>query len=188
MRVHDDPNPYAYDAERLDWFSRFTLTPVDPDDIAARLSAGAVLETADIPRCLSTKAHTDCETGVGLYRMVQLWGTPNVPGTTAGALDRDREQTTWQYLFEVTYDREEDDDPAIPASFLLSVYDYRTDVSAGLSGFRAGDADRGTVLEPATSAVPSVDLPPDEFVAGVVGLVLNMVDEPVPATYKELWL
>lgn len=186
--MRDVPNPYAADAERREWFSRFTLTPVAPGDLEARLSAGESLATTDIPAYLSQKAHTDCETGVALYRLVQLWGTPNVPGRTAGDVRIERDRTTWQYLFDVEYDRRDADEPDVPDSFRLSVYDYKTDVSAGLSGFGAASGDVGTVHEPSEAPVPAVELPPEAFLVGVVGLVLNMVDQPVPATFKELWL
>lgn len=189
MRDRDLPNPYAYGPERREWFSRFTLSPVAPADVEARLADGRALETTDLPSYLGTKAHTDAETGVCLYRLVQLWGTPNVPELTAGGVARERAQTTWQYLFEASYDRGDDDAEAVPDRFLLSVYDFRTDLSTGLSGFRSTDDGLGTVHEPSVAPVGPVEpLPPDAFLEGVVSLVLNMVDEPVPATYKELWI
>lgn len=182
------PNPYATDRNRLEWYARFSLTPVDPAAIQARLDGGETLDTMDLPTYLSQQALTDCETGVGLYRLVQLWGTPNVPGRVAGAIEADRSRTTWQYLFDVSYDRGPDDDPAVPERFLLSVYDYKTDISAGLSRFVEPSSSEGSVDEPHETGFPADELPPDPFLTGVVGLVLNMVDEAVPATFKELWV
>ena len=188
MSVHDVPNPYATDGQRLDWYQRFTLRPTAPGEINERLADGGAIETTDIPTYLGRKAHTDCETGVALYRLVQLWGTPNVPGMTAGAMQLERDRTTWQYLFDVEYDRAEDDDPDVPTSFRLSVYDYKTDVSAGLSGFGTAEDSVGTVCEPTEAVVGSVTVPPEAFLEGVMGLVLNMVDEAVPATFQERWV
>lgn len=182
------PNPYATDGERFDWFQRFTLRPMPPSEITERLRAGEALETTDIPGYLGQKAQTECETGVALYRLVQLWGTPNVPGRTAGALEVERDRTTWQYLFDVDYEPRPEDGQEIPESFRLSVYDYKTDVSAGLSGFGEPDEGDWAIVEPHGSAVPSVTLPPDAFLEGVMALTLNMVDQAVPATYKELWV
>lgn len=181
-------NPYATDGERLDWYQRFDLTPTPPGLINEELRSGAAIETMDLPGYLGHPAETDCETGVALYRLVQLWGTPNVPGRTAGAMELDRDRTTWQYLFDVEYDRREADESSVPSSFRLSVYDYKTDVSAGLSGFGEPDGGDWAIEEPQEAAVPSVTPPPDDFLKGVVGLALNMVDEAVPATYKELWV
>lgn len=186
--MRNAPNPYAFDGERLDWFQRFSLTPTPPREINEQLADGAALETMDLPSYLGTKARTDCETGVALYRLVQLWGTPNGPGMTAGAMQVDRERTTWQYLFDVAYDRRAEDAETVPASFRLSVYDYKTDVSAGLWDLVPTDDGDGTVREPAESALESVSPPPDAFLEGVVSLVLNMVEEAVPSTYQELWV
>lgn len=180
------PNPYATDGDRFEWYQRFTLRPTAPREINERLRAGEAIETTDIPGYLGHRARTECETGVALYRLVQLWGTPNVPGVTAGAVEFERDRTTWQYLFDVDYEPRPDDD--VPESFRLSVYDYKTDVSAGLSGFGPTEDDVGTVYEPRETVVPSVSPPPEDFLEGVVGLVLNMVDQPVPATYKEQWV
>lgn len=182
------PNRYAADADRLDWFQRFTLRPTEPSEINRRLGDGRALETTDIPTYLGSKAETECETGVALYRLVELWGTPNVPGMTAGAIQFERDRTTWQFLFDVDYERRPEDETAVPDSFRLSVYDYKTDVSAGLSGFGETDDRVGTVREPGEAVASSVTPPPDEFLEGVMGLVLNMVDEPVPASYKEYWV
>ena len=186
--MRDVPNPYATDGERYDWYQRFTLTPTPPATVNERLGEGAALETMDIPGYLGPPAETDCETGVALYRLVQLWGTPNVPGLTAGAMQLDRDRTTWQYLFDVEYEPRESDGDDVPTSFRLSVYDHKTNVSAGLSGFGEAGEDGRFVREPVDEPVPSVAVPPDEFLEGVVALALNMVDQAVPATYKERWI
>lgn len=188
VAVRSDPNPYATDGERFDWFQRFTLQPTAPSEIAGRLRGGEAIETTDIPSYLGPKAQTECETGVALYRLVQLWGTPNVPGLTAGAMELERDRRTWQYLFDVDYEPRPEDVEAVPKSFRLSVYDYKTDVSAGLSGFGPTGNDIGAVHEPSEDVVESVSVPPDDFLEGVMALALNMVDQPVPATYKELWV
>lgn len=182
--MRDAPNPYATDGERFEWFQRFDLQPTAPGEINDRLQAGEAIETMDIPGYLGPPARTECETGVALYRLVQLWGTPNVPGMTAGAIQLERDRTTWQYLFDVDYEpRPADDD--VPESFRVSVYDHKTDVSAGLAGFGEGEP---FVKAPTGDPVPSVSPPSDAFLEGVMALVLNMVDEAVPATYKERWV
>lgn len=175
---------YAYDRTDLAFFERFSLEPVSPTEIDTRLDAGERLTTLDIPNHLDRQMVVESETGVALYRLVQLFGTPNVPGLTAGADQRERERTTWQYLFRVGFDREDED---IPEEFLLSMYDYKTNVSTGLS---AWDSDGGGITEPAADieACPAVSPPPDEFLVRVVQLVLNVTEEPVPATFEGLWV
>lgn len=181
----DGASRYATDVDRFNWYQRFSLTPASPSDVNERLADGQALETMDIPSYLSERARTDCETGVALYRLVQLWGTPNVPGMTAGAMQLERDRTTWQYLFDVDYEPRPKDGEDVPESFRLSVYDHKTDVSAGLSGFGEGEP---FVKAPTDEPVPSVSPPPDAFLEGVMALALNMVDQAVPATYKERWV
>lgn len=183
--MRDAPNPYATDGERFEWFQRFDLQPTAPGEINERLQAGEAIETMDIPGYLGPPARTECETGVALYRLVQLWGTPNVPGMTAGAMQLERDRTTWQYLFDVDYEPRPADGDDVPESFRLSVYDHKTDASAGLSGFGEGEP---FVKAPTDEPVPSVSPPPDAFLEGVMALALNMVDQAVPATYGERWV
>jgi hypothetical protein len=188
VAVRNVSSPYATTPERLDWFQRFNLAPTAPSVINERLRNGESIVTMDIPSYLGPTADTDCETGVALYRLVQLWGTPNVPGMTAGAMEFDRERTSWQYLFDVAYDRRDEDGEDIPETFRLAVYDYKTDVSAGFADFVETDEAIGTVEDPDGEPVPAAAMPPDHFLEGVMALALNMVDEAVPATYKELWI
>lgn len=181
---------YGYGPDEREWFERFDFRPADPDEIAARLADGESLQSLDVPSHLDRKLVPSAETGTSLYRLVQLFGLPNVPGLRAGggALGRERYRTTWQYLFEVSYEPTADDGPDVPTSFLLSVYDYGTDVSCGLSAW--SDDGAGTVEEPVADAAdaPAVRPPGEEFLVGVAQLVLNVIEEPVPATYEGLWI
>lgn len=180
----DEMNPYGYDEDDLEWFDRFEMRPVDPDELRVRLEGDDVVETLDLPTYLDEPLLTDVETGSALYRLVQLFGTPNVPGLEAGADQPPREQTTWQYLFELEYDSPDGD----RRTFHLSVYDYKTDVSAGLSTFAdRPEADRHAV-EPSVDPPAGLVVPEGDFLVGLVTLVSNVVDEPVPATYRDLWV
>lgn len=183
---HGRRDTYGYSEADLEWFDRFTLTPVAPSAVSDHTDA--TLETLDIPSHLGRQLVVEVDPGAALYRLVQLFGTPNVPGFEAGGVARERTVTTWQYLFEVNYDpREEGEDP--PTTFLLSVYDYKTDVSTGLSVWNRS-SDENAILDPVESAddLPLASIPDDEFLEGVVQLVLNMIEEPVPATHKQLWV
>lgn len=200
----DGPLPGGYDEESLDWFERFSVEPADPQAIQRRLAEGQVLETLDVPSHLDRDLSVEPGTGLVLYRLVQLFGTPNVPGRVAGGDQADRNVTTWQYLFDVTFESEgeEDQEPGDeedPERFLLSIYDYRTGVSVGLSAWRERESKRPRnvdgvselgVRPPTGTPVdcPGVDPPDEEFLEGLLQLALNVVEEPVPATYKELWV
>jgi hypothetical protein len=190
---------FDHDRSNVDWFDRFTVEPASPTEIGRRLD-GAALATLDIPDLLDRKLVAEVETGVALYRLVQLFGTPNVPVGVAGAPQSDRESTTWQYLFAVSFDAEGTDVDA-PTEFLLSIYDYRTDVSVGLSAWadrgigadRSGDEPAGEdgagVRDPTGDPTGWPARIPDEtFLVGLVELALNVTEEPVPATYKRLWV
>lgn len=188
MTVDDRPtHGYEYGPDEVAWFEAFDLGPVEPSAIERRLDAGDVLETVDVPSNLNRSLVVQAGTGDALYRLVQLFGTPNVPGLEAGADQPDREKTTWQYLFEATYDPNDEDPNA--GRYLLSVYDYKTKVSVGLSTWVEPDEpiDRA-VFEPGDELPDQLDLPDEEFLVGLVQLVLHVVDDPVPATYKDLWV
>lgn len=190
MSPTNHPNPYEHGEEKLDWFDRFTVEPVDPNEIRERLDRGKVLETVDIPEYLGRKLVVDPEAGLVLYRLVQLFGTPNVPKFEAGGNATERDVTTWQYLFRVTFDPERNDEPV--EEFLVSVYDFKTDPSTGLSTWRdPGEHPPERQLRPPTGSAAdcrAVELPDEEFLTGIVQLILNVIEEPVPATYKDLWV
>lgn len=186
MTVHErHTDPYEYDDEKLAWFEQFDVRPLALEVIQERLASGEVLETVDLPSYLGKRLIVGADTGLVLYRLTQLFGTPNVPGLEAGGDQPERETTTWQYLFRVTYDPG-GDEPV--EEYLLSIHDRRTDVSVGLAGWRDGDGDERAVPEPAEEN-EAVSVPDDEeFLVGLVQLALNVVEEPVPATYKDLWV
>lgn len=182
----DRDDSYGYDDEKLEWFQRFDLRPVGPATIRERVDDGDVLRTLDLPRHLGRQLVVEPETGVALYRLVQLFGTPNVGVWTAGTAMPERDVTTWQYVFDATY--AEPDGP--DRELLLSIYDHKTEVSTGLSCWETpGDDDDARPIAPPNEVVPErLDLPDETFCEGIVQLVLNVVEEPVPATFKELWV
>lgn len=179
----DRDDTYGYDDEKLEWFERFDMRPVDPATIEERIADGEVLKTVDLPMHLDRQLVVDPETGMALYRLIQLFGTPNVTVWTAGSGMPDRDVTSWKYLFDVTFSGEDSED----RQFLLSIYDHKTEVSVGLSLWdKVGD--EGPVPEPMASPPEGFELPDEKFCEGLVQLTLNVVEEPVPATFKELWV
>jgi hypothetical protein len=191
---------FVYDVERSQRLQGFTLQPVAPEAIEARLAAGDRLAVVDLPGRLDRRLHVDAGTGTVLYRLVELFGTPNVPGFEAGADQPPRERTTWRYLFETTYEPVpegeigiDDGETAVwatPRECLVAVYDWKTNVSVGVATWEpAGLDDRAAQLpEPGADG----DLPPgvdaEPFLVGLVQLVVATVEEPVGATYKGQWI
>jgi len=191
---------FVYDVERSQRLQGFTLQPVAPEAIEARLAAGDRLAVVDLPGRLDRRLHVDAGTGTVLYRLVELFGTPNVPGFEAGADQPPRERTTWRYLFETTYEPVpegeigiDDGETAVwatPRECLVAVYDWKTNVSVGVATWEpAGLDDRAAQLpEPGADG----DLPPgvdaEPFLVGLVQLVVATVEEPVGATYEGQWI
>ncbi len=191
-RPYDTPQDgYRYLPEHVAALEeRITMRPVPPAEIRRR-AEDATLVTADIPDYLDSGLAPEADTAIALYRLVQLFGTPNVPGLEAGADQDSRERVTWQYLFEVTDDGGEGEDGR-EREYLLSVYDDRTNVSAGLSEFRPHDEDGVPVpggdrvaVEPTGDPLPG-GMPDDPYLRDVVRLVLSTVEHAVEATYKGL--
>lgn len=177
---------YRYGPEELAKLDQtLTLEPVAPGDIEDHAAAGETLVTMDIPGHLQRGLAPDADTSIALYRLVQLFGTPNVPGLEAGADQPGRERTTWQYLFRATHTP--DDEEAPDRELLVSVYDDRTNISVGLSEWHDLDDDPERVApEPTDDPLPSGEIPPEEFLVNLVKLVLSMVEHAVEATYKDL--
>jgi hypothetical protein len=183
---------YRYDPEEIAEFQeRLTVEPVAPSAIREQVDDGRVLATMDIPRYLQRGVALDTDTSIALYRLVQLFGTPNLPGLEAGADQPPRELTTWQYLFRVTDAPESGPE----RTFLVSVYDYKTDVSVGLSEWYSpepGDDPGRVALGPSPDPLPSATgengerIPDEPILETFVQLVLSMVEHAVEATYKGL--
>lgn len=181
---------------------RVSMEPVDPAAIEERLDGGEVLVTTDIPSYLGRSIAVEADTAIGLYRLVQLFGTPNVPGLEAGADQPQREQTTWQYLFEFTIEPPADPGDAPGAgtesreigtadaggatTHLVSVYDRRTNLSVGVSEFHPDADARRPGPEPTADPLPSGEVPDEADLELVVKLVLSTVEHAVEATYEGL--
>lgn len=179
-----EQDSYRYGPEDVaDIDERITFEPVPPREIDDHLDAGEVLATLDIPGYLERGIAPDADTSIVLYRLVQLFGTPNVPGLEAGADQPDRDRTTWQYLFRVTDDA--GDGP--PEEHLVSVYDHKTNLSVGVSEWHRPEDHPGRVApEPSLETLPSGEIPPEETLELFVQLVLSTVEHAVAATYEGL--
>ncbi|MFC7098534.1 hypothetical protein [Halobaculum marinum] len=178
MPVDIRDHPQAPPAEEL---QGFTLIPVSREEIASRQADGETLAEADLtaerddvyveldPDPTDRGTHDDI--GTALYRLVQLFGTPNVPGFDAGGDLSDREHTTFKYLFRLVNDADEGD-RTLPDEWLVTAFDKKARLGVGL-------ADWDGEVDP-------------EHVDGAVGLVslalvTNVVSEPIETSVEDNW-
>ncbi|WP_435064027.1 hypothetical protein [Halobaculum sp. EA56] len=178
MAVDIREHPQAPPVEEL---REFTLVPVAREEVRDRRDAGEELREANLresredvyveldPDPTERGAHDDI--GTALYRLVQLFGTPNVPGYDAGDDVSDREDTTFKYLFRLVNEADESD-RTLPDEWLVTAFDWHTELGVGLAEWG--------------------DDPDPEAVDGAVGLVslalvTNVVSEPVQCVYKDKW-
>lgn len=182
------PGGDAYAMESQAAFDRLealNIEPVAPGRVADRFEAGETLVTVDIPSHLGPKLVVDADTSIALYRLVQLFGTPNLTeraGLTAGTDQRTRETRTWQYLFDGSYEPEDGQ----RREFLVSIYDYKTDTSIGVSAWQEGGDSGEACPEPLEEPPAWMDLPEEDLLVGLVHLLRTSVEFPVKATFNEL--
>lgn len=172
------------DAPPVEELRGFTLVPVARETIERRREDGEELREVNLresrddvtvelePDPVSTDRTDDV--GTALYRLVQLFGTPQVPGFEAGSDVSWREDTTYKYLFRLT--RQPDgatDDRTLPEEWLVTVFDWHLELGVGLAGW-SGDG-----VDPADydDAVGLVTL----------ALVTNVVTESVECEYEGIW-
>ena len=169
------------DAPSLEELREFTLVPVAREEIEARYADGEDLrelnlreERGDVYVELNPnpdESGATLDIGMVLYRLVQLFGTPQVPGYEAGGDVSGREDTTFKYLFRVS--RNGDGDGSLPAEWLVTVFDSHVDLGVGLAGWSGDDVD------PAEYG--------DDVVLVSLALATNVVTEPVTCAYEDKW-
>lgn len=180
MDIRDHP-----EAPPVEELAELTMVPIDPAEIEAKLAQGVELQEYDLrenrddvyvelePDPLETGYGDDI--GTALYRLTQLFGTPNVPGYEAGSDVSDREDTTFKYLFRVEAGEYEgfEGDRQLPDSWLVTVYDWHVDL--GVSTAAWGDDDH----DPTGYG--------DDVALVSLALATNVVTEPVECEYKDVW-
>ncbi|KTG09936.1 hypothetical protein AUR64_09955 [Haloprofundus marisrubri] len=166
------------DAPDLETLGDITLEPVSADEIRQRLDDGDTLledqlrERDDIDAYVELNRRTQGgeygDIGTALYRLVQLFGTPQLPGYEAGSDISERSDETFKYLFRVSADSEE-----LPDEWLVTVHDWHVDLGVCLAGWESD----GAAPAEMDTAVGLVSL----------ALVTNVVTEPVQCEFKDIW-
>lgn len=165
------------DAPDLSNLGEFVVEPISPDEIRNRRDDGEELHEVNLLEHENVDAYIELEPnpdkpgmnidiGTALYRLVQLFGTPQFEEYVAGNDISWRDDETFKYLFEVT--REETDD-----QWLITVHDWRVRLGVSLAGW-SSDLDGDT---------PEVD--PGEAIS-LLALVTNVVSEPVLCEHEDV--
>jgi hypothetical protein len=133
-------HPDAPDFEDL---QDILIEPVPRAEIEERRDDGDVLvednvrerEDLNVVAYLSgdpDAAETD-NIGVPLYRLVQLFGTPQLPELQAGEDISGRRDATFKYLFRVTHKGSPDE---LPTKWLMTIHDSHVRFAASVAEWR----------------------------------------------------
>lgn len=163
------------DSPDLDELQEYVFEPVPPAEIERRREAGDELREVNLLDHEAVDAHVTLENprekrsidiGTVLYRLVQLFGTPQFSEYRAGEDISWRDDETFKYLFTVTAQDDGDE-------WLITVHDWRVRLGVSLAAWDSeidGDA-------------PPVD---EEDALALLRLVTNVVTEPVLCEHKEI--
>ncbi|ODR82313.1 hypothetical protein BG842_00945 [Haladaptatus sp. W1] len=154
------------------------IEPVSRSEIEARRDDGDVLvednvrerEDLNVVAYLSgdpDAAETD-NIGVPLYRLVQLFGTPQLPELQAGEDISGRMDSTFKYLFRVTHKGTPGE---LPTEWLMTIHDSHVRFAASVAEWR--DAETEFTAD-------------SKLALTTYALALELVLEPVECVYEGL--
>ncbi|WP_158057448.1 hypothetical protein [Halorussus halophilus] len=169
-------HPDAPDFEQL---QNVVLDPVTQEEIQRRRHDGEVLvedvvnerDDLDVRAPVSNEPGEpiDGDVGTVLYRLVQLFGTPQFPEYMAGEDISDRHETTYKYLFRA---RVEDDSDELPDEWLMTIQDWRVELGVSVAEWR--DSDESFTAD-STTALTSLTL------------AQNVTASAVECDYEDIW-
>jgi hypothetical protein len=160
----------------LDELGEFIIEPVPPAEIQTRRDRGEVLVETNLMDHDAVDAYVELgdpergireNVGTVLYRLVQLFGTPQLPEFRAGTDISHRTDATFKYLLEVS-ETDPDDPPA--RDWLITVHDWHVRLGVSLADWSDDPEDR-----PSVEKSEAIDL---------LALVNNAVTEPVECEYE----
>lgn len=173
MPIDIEEHPEAPSPEEL---GEFVVEPVPLETIRERRERGEHLVETNLLEHDEVNVYVELDdpgpghenVGTVLYRLVQLFGTPQFPEFFAGNDITDRADTTFKYLLEV---HETDEDGRSERNWLVTVHDWHVRFGVSLAAW-SEDPDDEPAVEP-TEAVP------------LVALLTNAVTEPVECEFEE---
>lgn len=171
------------EAPSLEEMGEFVVEPVAPDVIRDnRENEGLALVETNLLEHPDIDAYIELgdpnapanDIGTVLYRLVQIFGTPQLPEYAAGRDISWRSDDTFKYLLRVRRGATEDS-PADQADgqWLVTVFDHHVRVGVGLAEWRE-DPTAELSVDPA-EAIP------------ILAVIANGVREPVACEYDDAW-
>ncbi len=143
MDIRDHPD--APDFEDLE---DVLVEPVPQSEIEARREDGELLiednvrnrEDLNVIAYISgdTEATDTKNIGVPLYRLIQLFGTPQLPEFQAGEDISGRRDATFKYLFRVTHKGDPDE---LPSEWLMTIHDSHVRFAASVAEWRSDNTE-----------------------------------------------
>jgi hypothetical protein len=177
MSVDIRKHPDAPDPELL---QDIFIEPIPLEEIERKRDEGSLLvednirerEDLDVIAYLSPEANGEdaVSVGIGLYRLIQLFGTPQMPEYHAGEDISSRTDETFKYLFRA-YREEADENDELPEEWLFTIHDSSVRYAASVAEWRDDD-------EPFTAD--------DQVALTTYALAQQLVAEPVEAVYEDV--
>ncbi|WP_115862322.1 hypothetical protein [Halorussus litoreus] len=177
MAVEIRKHPDAPDRETL---QNLLVEPVSVEEIEREREDGRVLvednvrerDDLDVIAYLSPEPDGEdaVSVGVGLYRLVQLFGTPQISDYHAGEDISWRTDETFKYLFRARRE-EADEDDDLPEEWLFTVHDSHVRYAASVAEWR--DEDGQFTAD-------------DPLALTTYALAQQLVVEPVEAVYEDI--
>ncbi len=138
-------HPDAPDFEEL---QDILIEPVPQSEIETRREDGARLVEDNVRdrEDLNVVAYVSGDTtatdakniGVPLYRLIQLFGTPQLPELQAGEDISGRRDATFKYLFRVTHKGDPDE---LPSEWLMTIHDSHVRFAASVAEWGTENTD-----------------------------------------------
>lgn len=177
MSVDIRKHPDAPDPELL---QDIFVEPIPPAEIERKRDEGSVLAEDNVRERddLNVIAYLAPETGeedtvsvgIGLYRLIQLFGTPQMPEYHAGEDISDRTDETFKYLFRAQREDAAEDDE-LPAEWLFTIHDSHVRYAASVAEWH--DEDEEFTAD-------------DQVALTTYALAQQLVVEPVEAVYEDI--
>lgn len=190
--INDHP-----DAPSREEMGEYVVEPVPPREIRRQRDSGRTLVEENLLEHEAVDAYVELtqpqdrqmvDIGTVLYRLVQIFGTPQFPEYQAGNDISWRDDDTFKYLFRVrergkaviptegssTIDevRDEAADDA-DAAWLITVFDHKIRLGVGLAEWH-DDPDAAVDVDPGVAVT-------------MLAIVKNGVTDPVQCEYKDKW-
>ena len=166
----------------------YVIDAIDPDKIQKKREDGLTLveenllehEDVDAFINLNDPGKTGMvDVGTVLYRLIQIFGTPQMPEYQAGNDISWRTDETFKYLLRVRkgVDQEaiaegKDEDLEADGEWLVTVFDHRVRLGVGLAKW---DEDPDATVE----VVPEEVIP-------IMAIIKHGVEDPVECVFKEI--